>query len=423
MPRWDGDRIIKLTRSKIMIQTRPASNVGAYARSAAKAVRLLRDYAPLAQKAGGAVGRYFRGDVNQPKSANTTQQTRVMRPVRVGSRPRRGQSRGAASIVESGSLKLCDVTTSSTAAYIVSGAAVGSMPLRCDTIGGRLYEMSKLYSRWKFTRAVLRYVPAVSSATDGSLVIYYSQEPDDVYAVGESVGAGNATSAIDNMEFSVREKMNMPLHLNPQLLFTTQNNAEQAWHCAGVVNIISNGALVVSKTYGSIYIDFDVQFTQPCAPFDIFSPLHFTGGVGPLPHGAGAIGPGLIHEPIFQWTTDASLFFDKDAGPQWLIDPATDKLSFDGKIWLPPYSSVALNVTAVDTVGAAGNFEIQYGSGVQAVGTFTLNTATDRTIRYVNGTISNLSPVSNYFYLAAGANGFVLATTQITLTRVPFRGV
>jgi hypothetical protein len=249
--------------------------------------------------------------------------------------PARG---GAVGITERGTTKIADVRTNATTELNESGCALLSFPLEVSSIGGRLFQMSKLYSRWKFLSAILRFVPSVSSNTDGGLVVYYTQEPDDIYQAGEAVGAANASSAIDNIEFSVREKANIGLHLNPQLLYTTPSVSEASWHSAGVVNVISNGALANSKVYGSLYIDFVAIFQQPCAPFDVYSPLVTLPGKRPT--GTGATGPGVSGGNIFAWSSDAP---DHTAasGNMWLMDPNTGKNNLLGRIYIPPNSSMA----------------------------------------------------------------------------------
>lgn len=400
-----------------MIQTRGGnSNGGAYIRSAAKAIKALRDYGPMVQKAGNQINRYFRGDVNQPRSANTTQQVRVMRPVRAA-RQRRSPG-GAATVIEKGSLKLADVTTSAIAGFVTSGSAIQSLPLQLEFIGGRLFAMSKLYSRWKFISAILRYVPAVSSATDGALVIYYTQEPDDTYVVGESVGAGNATSAIDNMEFSVREKMSMPLHLNPQLLYTTPSGAEKSWHSAGVVNIVSNGALTTSKTYGSIYMDFVVEFMQPCAPFDPYAPL-FDNNAATAPTGPGATG--TANGAVFNWTIDNLYKFNKASGPNWQIDPITGNLDAAGKIWLPPYSGVSFMLNVTDTAAVAANLALTMTTGLAVAGTQLIGRDAANTYKWYYATIVNQTALPGSIQMTTTTVGSNIGSATLLLAEVPYK--
>lgn len=282
----------------------------------------------IGRRGYNAVNRYFQGDVNQPKSSRTVQQVAVIRPGR-GMRARaRGVRNAGVTHPESGTLKIGDVATTATAADCASGKCIVSFPLQVETIGGRLFAMSKLYSRWRLDKAVLRYVPSVSSATDGGLVAYYTQEPDDTYTVGEAVGAQNAASAVDNMEFAVREKASIPLHLNPTLLYTTPSSSERTWHSAGVINVISNGSLTTSKTYGSLYLDFTATFSQPTAPFDVYAPLLYYSGIG-SPAGTGS--RGVASGPLFDFSADAALVAP-ESGKQWLIDPTTNAVPASGAV-------------------------------------------------------------------------------------------
>jgi hypothetical protein len=368
----------------------------------------------LATRAYNAAQRYARGDVSQPRTALTAQQ---LQPIRAsGRRFARGRfaTSGSASVIERGSLKLADV---STVAGNSTGACISSIPLLCETIGGRLFAMSKLYSRWKFDSAILRYVPAVSSSTDGSLVVFYTQEPDDSYNVNEPVGSQNATSAIDNMEFSVREKMSMKLHVNPQLLYTTPSTLEKSWHSGGVVNVINNGALVVSKTYGSLYMDFVVTFTQPCAPFDPYSPLYTK--LGFLPSGSGATGPGVAGGALLRWSVDAN-GLGPASGPQWLIDPATGVNGLYGKIFLPPYSSAFVVLSLVDSAGiASSGISPVWDSGVSSFGQSTVM-STDHTGKWFSAVITNTNAYTAGFQLTAGALGYTVTSATMSVDAIPY---
>lgn len=364
-------------------------------------------YQAAAERVKNAAYRYFKGDVNQPPTAKTAMQLVPMRPTR------RRAARGAGmSIVEKGSLKLAEVSTPATT---VTGTAIGSFPLTVDVIGGRLFAMSKLYSRWKFTQATLRYVPAVSSSTDGSIVVFYVQEPDDVYAVGESVGAGNAASALDNMELSVREKMSMTLHLPKQDLYTTPSYAEQSWHSAGVVNVINNGSLVGSKTYGSLYLDFVVTFSQPCAPFDVFSPLHGSF----QPNGSGSAG--TLNGPIFAWSQDAPLV-SKDSGQHWLIDPATGRVNLNGRIYIPPMSSIVVDLVASDGNAANGAISWEFDPAIVSIaGENTGVVSTDKTVKTWHTYFSNIGSKIGWVTPIIAVAGASITNVRLSCSVVPYR--
>jgi len=319
-------------------------------------------------------------------------------------------------VTEAGSVKLCDVATPA-AGGTQPGRSITSVPLRLDYMGGRLAELGKLYGRWKFGSAVLRYVPAVSSNTDGSLVVFYSQDSDETYTTNEAVGAANAASAVDNMEFSVREKMNMKLHLPGQLLFTTSTYAEKTWHTAGVVNVVSNGALVNSKVYGSLYLDFTVILSQPCAPFDVRAPLVVVSDPV-FPSGLGA--RGTTNSPLIDWVGDAARMLSF-YGHSWITDPNSGQVSTDGRIYVPPGVSVALSFSALDT-GASG---VGIGVGVSdpllvVMSTGNSNQSTDKTLKEYNALLSNTSPSPQSFQILSGGAGYALNSGRLTLVQVPY---
>lgn len=351
---------------------RTAAAVGAYMAGQAARGAIKGTGNSIAQK----VQRYFQGDPNQPATAKTVQRMVTMRP---GTRRPRG-TRGGQTISEHGTCKLADVKTSATTAFNASGCSILSLPIRPELIGGRFYAMSKLYSRWRFTRAVLRFVPSVGSTTDGGLVVYYTQEPDDVYLPGESVGAGAASSALDNMEFSVREKASMSLHLNPQPLFTTPSTVEHAWHTAGVVNVISNGALADSKVYGSLYLDCSVDFSQPCAPFDVYRPATMT---NITPHGPAVSGTAGA---LFDWSSDFPLL-DRDSGDMWFRNPDTGALG-TSDLWLPPRSRANVMVTIRDTGGVIGDLSLGLGVGVTQTD-YSAYHANDGTVKIYKAVVVN----------------------------------
>jgi hypothetical protein len=365
--------------------------------------------------------RYFKGDVSQPITSRTAQQLSVMRPVlrRYGRVRQQGNS---ASVTEKGSLKLGDVLTP---AGTLTSEALMSLPMTCERIGGRLFAMSKLYSRWKFTSAILRYVPAVSSATDGSIVVFYSQDPDDFYATREVVGAANATAAIDNMECSVREKMNMKLHLPSTQLYTVPSQAEKTWHSAGVVTIVNNGALTTNKVYGSLYLDFVVTFSQPCAPFDPYSPIFSRAAVVPTGTGSGSYSSavdGVVNGPLFNWVNDVAKM-ESNAGEAWFIDPDTGRPNTYGAIVIPPFSSCyavlvfrqhagAVNVPTIDGTGIDVN--------AYAVSGFVSFATSDNTVGYWAGALSNTGPKPVRFGFNAHNAGLRVESAELTVTTIPY---
>lgn len=360
--------------------------------------------------------RYFQGDVNQPTTARTVQTVLPMRPVRRRAARIRG---GDDSIVEKGTMKVMDVST--TTAANASGRAVACFPLTVDSIGGRLFAMSKLYARWKLQKAVLRYVPSVSSNTDGGLVVYYTQDPDDTYLVGEAVGAANASSAVDNIEFSVREKASLALHVNKTLLFTTPASSEVHWHSAGVINVISNGSLVNNKTYGSIYLDFVASFTQATAPYDVYAPMYLRTAAGL--HGAGAIGPGTAGSKLFTWSSDAAAL-DPSTGTQWLIDPNTGQVNIFGKIYLPSTSSATFDIVVVDLAGASDTITILPDAGVGFQAGISDNwTSTDQKLKTYHAIISNNNPfVAGFTPVSGGTGGeTITGSAFMCVSAIPYR--
>jgi hypothetical protein len=367
------------------------------------------------------MSRYFNGDVNQPATAKTVQQLRVMREVNnIGSygsgRPGRQYAArgGNAVVVELGSCKVADIQTTGVG-IIGSGRSLLSFPLQVDTIGGRLFAMSKLYSRWKFERCILRYVPAVSSATDGGIVMYYTQEIDDVYTVGEAVGTDAAASAIDNMEFSVREKANMGLHLGPQLLYTTPSNREAAWHSAGVINVVSGGSLAPTKVYGALYMDFSVRFEQPCAPFDVYSTINVSDRI--LPTGTGSTG--TLNGPVFAWSTDA-LLLNSSSGTQWLIDPLTGGNNLFGKIYMAPNSSCYVTLLLTDTSLTVWVPAVPRDPGVIVSGVEVSSRSSDSSNKYLNCTYTNTNAFAAGFTIRVPLAGANIQSALIQVSRVPF---
>lgn len=390
---------------------RTAAQAGAYiaARAASGAVQ------GAGQRAYAAGQRYFQGDVNQPASAKTVQTVVPLRQIS-RARGRSGRRGGSASITEGGTMKIADIAVSNNAGYGDSGKSLLSFPLQVENIGGRLFEISKLYSRWKLVKAVLRYVPSVSSATDGGLVIYYTQEPDDTYELGEAVGAGNASSAIDNIEFSVREKANLSLHVPSQQLFCTPSPTEKSWHCAGIINVVSNGSLTLGKTYGSLYMDFVANFAQPCAPYDVFSPMSCNASIM-TPSGPGSLGQ--ANGSIFYWTSDASKLI-KTSGSYWTMD-RTGRLAPDGTIYMPPLSSVLVCAYFVDANTVAGMIKINGDTGVNSIASSQdFSRSTDKTVKTLHALMTNTNSYPAFFTIYADTAGMSITNASLALTIVPY---
>jgi hypothetical protein len=373
-----------------------AANVGAYiaGRAASGAVR------GAGNRANSAAQRYFQGDVNQPVTARTVQS---LRPLRAVNRRGAGRNTGAAMTTERGSCKLADITTVATTG---TGRAIVSLPLILDLLGGRLFAMSKLYSRWKFVSAMLRYVPSVSSTTDGGIVVFYTQENDDSYAVDEAVGSQAASSAIDNMEFAVREKASMRLHLPSQLLYTSFSGKEMEWHSAGVINVVNNGGFVASaKTYGSLYLDFVVQFQQPSAPYDPWSPLHWLGTA------SGTSGS------IFNWSTVA---FYPDVGKAWYTN-AVGQIESGGKIYLPPYSSAEVHVSGGS--GGTSLLTITPENSLVTVPTGGISDqAADNTLKRTEARVTNSNPRVAWFTVN-NASAAPFTNVAISAALVPYQPI
>jgi hypothetical protein len=378
---------------------RTAANAGAYvaARYASGAVQ------GAGKRAYSAGQRYFQGDVNQPITAKTVQRLATMRPV---TRRNMGRNAGVVS-TEQGSCKLADITIDANSG---TGRAIVSLPLMLSLLGGRLYEMSKLFSRWRFLKAVLRYVPSVSSATDGGMVVFYTQEPDDTYKANEIVGSQTASSARDNMELSVREKANMVLHLPSQELYTTFSGHELAWHSAGVVNVVNNGAMVTgagtTKTYGSLYLDFVVKFTQPSAPFDPWSSIH----IGPItPSGTGLSAVGSV----FNWLNDMKT--SPDVGASWYTSP-DGQVHGDGLLYLPPYSTCCISGSGANAAATAMTFIFQDTAIAILGGGVSVADATD--FRFALR-ITNMNPYVAWFYVN-NPNATAISAVNLVASLIPY---
>lgn len=352
------------------------------------------------------------GDVSQPSTARTVQQVTVVRPARA----RRGLGQGPTQ-VESGTVKITDVAA--VAASVPTGCALLSVPLTPTVLGGRLFALSTIYSRWKILNARLRFVPCVSSATDGGLVIYYTQEPDDTYSVGEIVGASNAASAQDNVELSVREKAAIVLHPPSQELYTTPNaGSTDSWHCAGVVNVISGGSLTAGKTYGALYLDYTVAFKQPTAPYDVFAPAYVLAGKNMA--GSGAAGPGASGGALWDWSYDLS-DFDLSSGRGFFMDPATKQFDTFGRIHVPPFTSVHILLEMTDTAGVAANIaDVRSGGIVYCASSVGAARSSDNTFKSYDATYTNPSANDANFKLVAGGPGYVNTSYRCVLTKVAY---
>lgn len=391
-----------------MIQVRPNARAAMTASALAKAANLVYQHGGKAVQAGRNLRKYFNGDVNQPASASTVQRAATIRPVRARNPRRADGSR----IVEKGTVKLGDIVTSATAADITVNKSVFSKPLELLTLGGRLHAMGTLYSRWKFIRAVLRYVPVVGSTTDGGLTAFYSQDPDEYYDAAEVVDS--PSSNIDNMEFCVREKASMQLHLPTTLLYAAQGQGDKTWHSAGVVNVCSSGSLAVSKAYGALWIDFVIEFDQPCNPFDPYGPAFRTASTQMAPSGSAASGtPG----PIFNFVNDFSKLA-ADSGRAWFQAPYTGGFIPGGAINIPAYSTVYVQCSINDTAAVAADITVAVSAGVVASGGAFYH-STDWTEKNVFATYTNTSAGWGTVTLNAGA--CTIPTATICVARLPYR--
>lgn len=122
------------------------------------------------------------------------------------------------------------------------------------TMGGKVSQMASMYSKFRFTKLILAYVPATSTTTDQSFCIGYSRD-HDISAIADFADVSQLDSTVAGPGWT---PMTIDLNLETdQLFFTTMSDetaASTRLASQGVIFGKWDAATAANITTGSIFV-------------------------------------------------------------------------------------------------------------------------------------------------------------------------
>lgn len=126
----------------------------------------------------------------------------------------------------------------------------------------RLAQLAGMYSRYRLKKARITYETAVGSTTDGSLFGWIDSDPvapiPTASSLGEVVMAHRSAAVFPvwmeaSFDFLPSQK---------DKWFYTTVGSETRDYAAGILRFASDVVLTANKTYGRVYMDYVVEFTE-----------------------------------------------------------------------------------------------------------------------------------------------------------------
>lgn len=156
----------------------------------------------------------------------------------------------------------------------------GARLVLCDltpkSLGGRVLALSRQFQRFKFKKFRIIYVPSVSTATSGSFMLYYT---NDMALTLSPVGTrelSHATATGTGVQFPVWEAASLDIHPKDLLKNFSSASTDASISAQGIFSLITASAIDFSSnpngasgSYGSIYVDYEVEFWEPTLSFQI----------------------------------------------------------------------------------------------------------------------------------------------------------
>lgn len=154
-----------------------------------------------------------------------------------------------------------------TAAGAVEGTILFQQDVRLDSISNnRLALYSRLYSKWRIRKWLIRYVPSCPATTPGQLAIFVEPDPDITYIDGNPSNAQNAAEHVNNVVANAWEQVVLPYRLADRdraELYTNTLGLEPRTDCAGQMLVVAMTTLTADLVLGTLFVDYDIEFTQP----------------------------------------------------------------------------------------------------------------------------------------------------------------
>jgi hypothetical protein len=208
----------------------------------------------------------------QAKNGTLSSMTRIQRsmPVTVASVVTRERGRNH---IESFTDYFAACTTS-TAVTAVGDTLVNTPELLCN-FGARVAALATLYQKWRLRRCQFRYVSEVPTSTAGSLTMAHVSDMN--YSLPAAAGL-NTTGVPGTVRSLMNEisgartfpvwspEIRMSIPCKKEWLYTSGLNASGILAnlvANGLLLVCSNSALTASTTYGRIYVDAEVELSEP----------------------------------------------------------------------------------------------------------------------------------------------------------------
>lgn len=164
--------------------------------------------------------------------------------------------------------KLADVQTTDPITGLTYGEgdlikAIDLNPTGPAYVGTSLQQQARIYNRYKIHNLVIVYVPSCPATTYGSNILSCTPDPDSPYVSDGIVGTQIAT-AVEGAETFQTWQAGMTAWPGDrsQNFYARPSITDLRFVSPGVVNLICNSPAGVAIMLGSLYVVYDIEFTE-----------------------------------------------------------------------------------------------------------------------------------------------------------------
>lgn len=139
-----------------------------------------------------------------------------------------------------------------------------------DSLGGSLQLLAKNYEQHRARKLRIKYIPSVASTEAGAIAMFFR---NDVATPVDQVGLTNLTHAATHPSFlqtQVWEAADLVIDPNDATMsYFDDDNGDSRMQVQGIVEVLAASSLANPKSYGNLYLEYDIEFFSQELSFEI----------------------------------------------------------------------------------------------------------------------------------------------------------
>lgn len=164
--------------------------------------------------------------------------------------------------------KLADIQTTDPVTGLAYGEgdlikAIDLNPTGPAYAGTSLQQQARIYNRYKIHNLVIVYVPSCPATTYGSNILSCTPDPDSPY-VSDGIAGTQLATAVEGAETFQTWQAGMTAWPGDrsQNFYSRPSITDLRFVSPGIVNLICNSPANVTIILGSLYVAYDIEFTE-----------------------------------------------------------------------------------------------------------------------------------------------------------------